>query len=198
MADYVKRTIVAGFFFLLPLAILVYLVGKAIRVMAKIVAPIADVLPFRRVVGFAVADIVAVVAILLICFLAGFIARTRVGKDLIDTAENVILKKVPGYSLLRSITREGTLGEGTRLESALARIEDAWVLAFIVERHDDGLLTVFVPSSPTPAAGAIYYLTPDRVRRLDVPVATTVKLVMQLGVGSAAALRGKIDPKALG
>lgn len=198
VADYVKRTIVAGFFFLLPLAILVYLVGKAIRVMAKLVAPIADALPFRRVVGFAVADIVAVVAILLVCFLAGFVARTRVGKGLIDAAENLILKKVPGYSLLRSITREGTLGEGTRLESALARVEDAWVLAFIVERHDDGLLTVFVPSSPTPAAGTIYYLTPDRVRRLDVPVATTVKLVMQLGVGSAAALRGKIDPKALG
>jgi len=193
LLDFLKRTTVGGFFFLLPLAILVYLLGKAIRMMARIVGPFADALPFHRVVGIAVADIVGAAAILLVCFLAGLLARTGLGTRLVDGAENLILKKVPGYTLLRSLTREGTLGTGTRFESALARVEDAWVLAFIVERHDDGLLTVFVPSSPTPAAGTIYYLTPDRVRRLDVPVTTTAKLVMQLGVGSAAALRGKFD-----
>ena len=49
---------------------------------------------------------------------------------------------------------------------ALARIEDAWMLSFVVERHASGLLTVFVPSAPTPAAGSVYYLTEDRVQHL--------------------------------
>jgi uncharacterized membrane protein len=83
---------------------------------------------------------------------------------------------------------------GRALATALARIEDAWLLAFIMERHDDGLLTVFVPSAPTPAVGTIYYLTEERVRRIDVPVQAAAKLIMRLGVGSAELLRGKIDP----
>jgi len=61
-------------------------------------------------------------------------------------------------------------------------------------RHADGLLTVFVPSAPTPVAGTIYYLPEDRVRRLDVPVQTAAKLIMRLGVGFAEALRGQIAP----
>jgi uncharacterized membrane protein len=67
---------------------------------------------------------------------------------------------------------------------ALARIEDAWVLSFVVERHPSGLFTVFVPSAPTPAAGSIYYLTAERLKLLDVPVSTAVGCIMRLGIGS--------------
>ena len=37
---------------------------------------------------------------------------------------------------------------------ALAEIEEALVPAFIIEELDDGSFTVFVPSAPTPVAGA--------------------------------------------
>ena len=40
---------------------------------------------------------------------------------------------------------------------ALTEIEDALVPAFIVEELDDGRFTVFVPSVPTPLAGAILF-----------------------------------------
>ena len=81
------------------------------------------------------------------------------------------------------------------METALAWIEESWVLAFIVERPADReeFVTVFVPSAPTPAAGTIYYLPESRVRPIDVPVKVAVKLIMQLGVGSHAALKGKFD-----
>jgi uncharacterized membrane protein len=67
---------------------------------------------------------------------------------------------------------------------ALARIEDAWMLSFVVERHQSGLLTVFVPSATTPAAGSIYYLTEERVKLLDVPVSIAMGCIMRLGIGS--------------
>lgn len=194
---FLRATIVGGLFFLLPLAVVVYVVRGALGVAAKVTGPVADALPFpREIVGMAVVDILGLVAIALLCFLAGLFARTRWGGRVGQAAEQAILKKVPGYSILRSMTSDGTLGPGTRLETALARVEDAWVLAFVVEQTPiDGLLTVFVPSSPTPAAGTIYYLTPDRVRRIDLPVKSAVKLIMQLGVGSAEALRGRIEPE---
>jgi uncharacterized membrane protein len=58
------------------------------------------------------------------------------------------------------------------------------MLAFIIEEHGSGLLTVFVPSSPTPAAGTVYYLTESQVLRLDVTPASAVRCVMQFGMGS--------------
>jgi uncharacterized membrane protein len=58
------------------------------------------------------------------------------------------------------------------------------VLAFVMERHGNGLSTVFVPSAPTPAAGAIYYLPDSRLRLLDVPVSAAIACITTLGVGS--------------
>ena len=55
-----------------------------------------------------------------------------------------------------------------------------------LKKLDDGRLTVFVPSSPTPLAGAIYILNPERVHRLNVPFTQAVKAVTRWGLGSKA------------
>jgi uncharacterized membrane protein len=60
------------------------------------------------------------------------------------------------------------------------------------------MLTVFVPSAPTPTAGSIYLLTERQIRRLDVPVSAAVRCIMKLGVGSRQLLQGKVDLHAEG
>jgi hypothetical protein len=73
--------------------------------------------------------------------------------------ERSILQKIPGYEVIRSMTRQlAGQGQESSWQPALAEIEDALVPAFIVEDLDDGRFTVFVPSSPAPLAGAIYIL----------------------------------------
>ena len=67
---------------------------------------------------------------------------------------------------------------------ALVEIEEALVPAFIVEELDDGRFAVFVPSVPTPLAGAIYILIAERVHPVDVPFAHAVKVITRWGVGS--------------
>lgn len=67
------------------------------------------------------------------------------------------------------------------------------MLSFILEKLENGLPVVFVPSAPTPAAGSVYYLTEDRVKRLDVPVSTAMKVIMRLGLGSKELLQGYRD-----
>jgi uncharacterized membrane protein len=71
---------------------------------------------------------------------------------------------------------------------ALARFDDNTVLGFIVEPPSNGVVTVFVPSAPTPAAGAVFYFPENRVQKIDVSVADASKVIMPLGVGSAALL----------
>jgi hypothetical protein len=67
---------------------------------------------------------------------------------------------------------------------ALVEIEDALVPAFIVEEHDDGAYTVFVPSVPTPAAGAIYILPRERVHQVDVSFARAAAVITKWGAGT--------------
>jgi uncharacterized membrane protein len=67
---------------------------------------------------------------------------------------------------------------------ALAEIEEALVPAFIVEELDDGRFTVFVPFVPTPLAGSLYILTPDRVHPLDIPFTQAVQAISRWGSGS--------------
>ena len=55
---------------------------------------------------------------------------------------------------------------------------------FIIEEHDDGRLTVFVPSVPTPLAGAVYVLDRSRVHVVDVPFTQALQTFSQWGAGS--------------
>jgi hypothetical protein len=107
------------------------------------------------------------------------------GPSRTDQNENSLLQKIPGYGVFRSMTRQmaGDSGENA-WKPALAEIEDALVPAFIVEELDDGRFTVFVPSVPTPLAGAIYILTAARVHPVDVPFTQAVKVITRWGSGS--------------
>jgi uncharacterized membrane protein len=56
------------------------------------------------------------------------------------------------------------------------------------------MLTVFVPSAPTPTSGTVYFMTEAQVRRIDVPVAQVMRSLKQLGVGSTLLLSGVTWP----
>jgi len=69
---------------------------------------------------------------------------------------------------------------------ALVEIEDALVPAFIIETLEGGRYTVFVPSIPTPLAGAVYIMDAARVHPVDVPFTEALKVVSRWGSGAGA------------
>jgi len=179
------RTMVRGALFLVPIVLLLILLVQAVEFVARLLDPVAKLVPTETVAGMIVVDLLAVAAIVMLCLLAGVLARTGVVGAMGDRLEQVVLRRIPGFTLVKGMT-EGIFGidTGSAVKVALAWIEDSWVLAFIMERHGNGLSTVFVPSAPTPAAGAIYYLPDSRLKLLDVPVSTAIACVTSLGVGS--------------
>jgi len=193
--DFIKTTLVGGVLFLIPLVIVIVMLGKAHSLTRGIVEPLAQALPMQEIAGIGAAKVLAAFILLLIAFGAGLLARTGPGKRLTARIESVILRKVPGYTLLKNMTDESLASQsGEKIKVALANLDDAWLLAFIMEEGADGLLTVFVPSAPTPTAGSLYFLRADQIRRLDIPVRDAVKCIMQLGVGSGQLLRGPRGP----
>jgi uncharacterized membrane protein len=188
---FIGRTIVSGVLFLAPMVLLLVLLRQGVLLIAKILNPIASHLPFPALFGMDKPEIASLILLILIVFAAGLVAQVGYAARLSRAIEELILRKMPGYTLFKNIA-QGETGMGGEMKVALANIDDAWLMAFIIEQHADGMLTVFVPSAPTPTAGSIYFLTEKQVKRLDITVSAAAKCIMQLGVGSRGLLEGKI------
>src|SRR6516165_6079951 len=134
----------------------------------------------------------------MLCLLVGVTLRTSLGQVMRIKIENSLLQKIPGYEVFRGMTQQlAGQSQENAWQPALAEIEEALVPAFIVEELDDGRFTVFIPSVPTPLAGSIYILTPDRVHPLNVPLTHAIRVVSRWGSGSkdlVAAMEKKKAP----
>jgi len=193
LAEFVRTTLIGGVFFLVPMVLIILVVRHALGILRTVAQPLAELLPFKTVAGVGVATLVSALALLLICFAAGLVARTEPGRRLNQWLEWNLLRLVPGYTILKGVVESATgLESESKHAVALARIEDAWQLAFIIEEHEGGLLTVFVPGAPTPWAGSLYYLTEDRVKRLTVPAISALAAIKRLGAGSKEMLKGQM------
>ena len=117
--------------------------------------------------------------------------RTGPGLRAKDAFERAVLEKIPGYALIRGLAGKiaGKEDEQT-FTVVLAEIEDALVPAFLVEECDNDHCAIFVPSVPTPAAGAIYIIAKSRVHVVDVPFTSAVSVISKWGAGSSELLAG--------
>jgi uncharacterized membrane protein len=191
LVQFLKVTLVGGLLVVLPLWVSLLLLFKAIKGALAMLVPIAKLLP-QTVVH---EKVVALFLLLLICFGVGLLIRTELGKRIGDWLEKHLLGRLPGFSILRGMVRQfAGEKEEQSFQPALVEIEEALVPAFIIEKHADGQFTVFVSSSPTPMAGAIYILQPERVHPVDVPLRKAMVCVTKWGAG-AAEMRAAIKPR---
>jgi uncharacterized membrane protein len=179
--EFVTSTLVGGLLIVVPVYLAVLLLLKGMASVAGLVRPLAALLPD----WIPAEGLFSLVLILTICFLVGVAMRTRSGRAARERLEIAFFERLPGYSLLRSLTQRmaGDTDESA-WTPALVEIEEALVPAFIIEVLDDGRLTVFVPSVPTPLAGAVYVLRPERVHILDVPFTQALRAISRWGSGS--------------
>jgi uncharacterized membrane protein len=197
--DFVVNVLVGGLLVVVPIYLAVVLLLKAMQSLGGLVRPWAMLLP-----AWVPAErLLSLLLVLLLCGLVGVAVRTRTGRAVRERLEKALFERLPGYALLRSLTQR-LAGESQEhvWQPALVEIEEALVPAFIIEELEDGRFTVFVPSVPTPFAGAVYVLTPDRVHPLDVAFTQAVQAVSRWGSGTkdlvAAMKPAHTRPKAPG
>ncbi len=178
---YLLGGLVTGFIVIVPVYLSILLLLKAMSSVRGLVKPVAllvpDWLPGE--------DLIAFLLLLILCLMVGMIVRTKAGRAVRERIERSLFERIPGYALLRSLTQR-LVGEDREnvWKPALAEIEEALVPAFIIEEFDDGRYTVFVPSVPTPLAGAVYILERGRVHPIDVPFTQAIKVISRWGQGS--------------
>jgi uncharacterized membrane protein len=164
-----------------PVYLAILLLLKGMQSVAKLVRPVAAMVPD----WLPAEGLFSLLLVVLICFLVGAAVRTGRGRAVRNRMEVVFFERLPGYGVLRSLTqRLAGDGDEAAWKPALAEIEEALAPAFVIEEHDDGRFTVFVPSIPTPFAGAVYVLDPERVHVLDVPFTQAIQSVSRWGSGA--------------
>jgi uncharacterized membrane protein len=181
MRDFLTNAVVGGVLVLLPIYLAVLVLLKGMQSVVGLVRPISALLPD----WLPAENFLSLLVVLIACFVVGAAVRTRAGQVLQERMEMSIFGRLPGYALFRGLTQR-LAGEGVEnmWKPALAEIEDALVPAFIVEELDDGHFTVFVPSVPTPFAGAVYILNRERVHLIDIPFTQAIKSISRWGSGS--------------
>ena len=179
--EFVTSTLVGGLLIVVPVYLAVLLLLKGMKSAAGLVRPFAALLPD----WIPAERFFSLVLVLTICFLVGVAVRTRSGRAVRERMEVAFFGRLPGYGLIRSLTQRlaGDSDENAWMP-ALVEIEEALVPAFIIEALDDGRFTVFVPSVPTPLAGAVYVLRPERVHILDIPFTQAIRSISRWGSGS--------------
>jgi uncharacterized membrane protein len=179
--EFITSTVVGGLFIVVPVYLAVLLLLKGMKSAAGLVRPFTVFVPD----WIPAEGLLSLVLVLALCFLVGVAVRTPAGRAVRERMEMVFFERLPGYGLLRSLTQRlaGDSEEHT-WQPALVELEEALVPAFIIEELDDGRLTVFVPSVPTPLAGAVYVLGRERMHILDIPFTQAIRSVSRWGSGS--------------
>ena len=193
MKNFLKTTIVGGVLFLLPVAMVLLILGYALRLAAKVAQPISDKLGLDQLSDFSgigAVTVVAVLVLIVVSFAAGIVARTDLGERISRWFENSLLGGLPQYQLLKSMAEGLAQVENSSLKPALVSIEDGWQVGYLLETLENGWVAVFLPQAPTPMSGNVMYLPAERVRELDITMIQAMTLVKHIGVGSAEALRG--------
>ncbi|HEX7878540.1 MAG TPA: DUF502 domain-containing protein [Candidatus Eisenbacteria bacterium] len=191
-----------GFYILMPLLLILLIGKKLIEMLQGMFSPVLDRLPGEIIRSATVRFLLLCLLVAAILVLVGFIARRRVGRAIGAWLERRILNKLPFYTHLRGLTT--TLASTdhdhslrtARIEVDIPGLEQ---LGVIMEYHEDGSATVFLPSAPNPSSGTVVIVARERIRELTIPVRSVVGCMGRYGHGTAAVLKGAdYDPMTSG
>jgi uncharacterized membrane protein len=178
---FTTRALLAGLLIIVPIYLAVLLLLKGMKSVVGLVRPLALLLPDWIPAETAL----SLLLVLVVCFAVGVAVGTRAGRAARDQVERTFFERLPGYPLLRSLTQQMTGKSRENIwKPAMFESDEGLLLAFIIEEFGDGRYTLFVPSIPTPLAGAVYVVDRRRVHPIDVPFTDALKTVSRWGSGS--------------
>lgn len=196
VAGFVKTTVIGGLFFLIPLVVLLLILAKAYDVMKAIAHPLSSYLKVDSVSGVAFANLLAVVLVIALCFLAGLLARSSWMRRLVGRFERRVMQKVPLYQMVKTTVESVLpLHREQGLQPVLVEFDDCSQLGLEVERQAGGQVVVYLPGSPNPWSGSVLLTVADRVKPLPVTMLATMHSLQQLGKGANALMAAPAAPK---
>lgn len=185
MWHFIRTTLSGGFLFLLPIGILAFFIGKVVTTTREILEPVSQQLPFEAVAGVKSTILLAIALIVVLSFLAGFIAKTHWAKILTKQLEDRLLGRIPAYGLFKSMSADLIDGgQTTKHPVVLVNLDDARQLGILMgvtaSRQE---VIVFIPDSPTPQTGSVLIVNARRVQHTNIPLRKAFAALSERGIG---------------
>lgn len=191
LREFIKSTLVGGLLVLLPVAIFAFVLVWVFNVVHRGISPLTKWVTPESNFQIVLADVLVVLVLVCVCFLVGAVVRTRLGTWLYLLIETNLLRRTPGYSLVKETVSQ-FLGKKKSPFSSVALVRlfgnDTLASAFITDTHEDGSHTVFVPTGPNPTSGNIYHLRAENVFPVGIPVEDAMRSIISCGAGSSSLL----------
>ena len=194
ITSFIKTTLIGGLFFVIPIVLVLLIIGKILEIFRKLVTPIADIIPLETIGGITLSGIIALLVLLLLCFIAGLFANTKKANDLKNWIEATILSNIPGYTLLKGMTESVAGLDSENLKDVvLVDIEEVWQIGFLMDEIDDELSSVYIPGAPNPMSGDVFFVKNERLKKLDLPELSAMKIYKKMGLDAKQILKGEIN-----
>lgn len=194
--DILKKYFLSGVLVVVPVILTFLVIRFLFEAIDGLLQPV-----LHELLGYFIPGLGVVTTVLLI-LLAGILSRNYVGKFLYRLGDNILAKLPltrPIYSAAKQLIEAIASDEsGVFQETGLVEYprKGVFALCFVSHRFQlirDGkardMVSVFVPSTPTPVSGMVIIVPPEEVTLLDMTVEEGIKFLVSGGVASPDVLK---------
>jgi uncharacterized membrane protein len=197
LMNFVKTTLLAGLFVLLPLMLLWIGIKEIGGLLTEMATPIADLFvvdlfPAGTFDHLSAPGLVALVVIVGASFVVGLAARSSMLSALGRRIETSVLERVPMYRMLKLISH-------SLIDSETGNVKPALLLSgtgsadpcYVIEVLKDGRAAVLLPWSPASFAGTIKVVGQENLEYLSCSLDEFSRAISQVGVGLRECIGGE-------
>jgi uncharacterized membrane protein len=183
---FIKTTVVGGFVFLIPAAIVVVVLGKVIGTLKILAQALSSFFGIESLVGGFVVELLAIAATVLVCFVMGLLAKRASAKRLREKLDTTLLNSFPGYAFIKGFAENLRQAEelAGSFQPVLVRFDDYTQVAFETHRDSAGKVALYLPGAPNPWSGTVVYVSHERVEPLAMTLTEALRNIRTLGKGS--------------
>ncbi len=184
---FLTTTLIGGAVFLVPVGMLIWIGWQAVQIMTLVASPLASFFPVDTIGGIALANLVALAAVVLLCFFAGLVARHTIAGPLIKKLDKALIN-VPGYSVIRGLKSSFDPEETEGMRPVIVQLGTTERYGLEMQEFPDGRSMVYIPSVPNAWTGITQVVPKDQLRSLDIPPMRIIELCENYGHGAVEML----------
>jgi len=182
--EFTRTTVIGGALFLLPIFVVILVLGKVLGMMVGLTEPLVSALGVTSLAGVAVSNIITILGVLVLAFIAGVFARTETGQAALAWIREGVAATIPQFSLIQDVARKvGSDEEVSDMPVVLVPTDAGWALGLLLEQEGDWH-AVFLPGAPQMSSGSVAYAHTDEIHRTNVTLTQLWSLLRARGKGS--------------
>ncbi|TRZ44291.1 hypothetical protein [Robertkochia solimangrovi] len=180
----VQALIIGGMFLLLPLILIIFIVGKAIKILTPFLQKIVDYTGIHTVLGAASLTVVGIIVLVLMCILGGLLLQRSMVREWSSNVEEKLYIFFPGLQRLRYQYLDRAEEPGNRRwRAGIFREDKFFRIGFLIDKDKDGYLTIYLPDAPKMDAGELRFVKEEDCEFYEMPMRSAIKSFHKFGMG---------------